>query len=419
MDGHPAIPPDRQPPPHRRTAPRPLPFHLMAQWTTLSASHTALPFWKSGFAFWNQRLAPEAEALKRDLDGIDAQAFEQALTAESARRIEGFLKGVEAYRAHPYHRSLPPVPVVWQEGTTRLYDYSLAGAQGPAVLVVPSLINRAYVLDLTKQRSFVRYLAEKGLRPYMVDWDAPGEVEAAFTLDDYIAGRLVRVAAAVEKMAGRPFVAGYCMGGLLALGLAAVAPARVRGLVLLATPWDFHRPSTVWARQIRSLAQPLSDVIDSNGILPADVLQILFASNDPGGVERKFRQFGSLPPKSARARNFVALEDWVNDCVPLAAAVARECLFGWYVDNATARGEWHLDGRPVVPATVAVPALAVVPMKDRIVPAHGALALAEAMPTARLRRVHAGHVGMMVGVRAKSDIYYPVVKWLIRQDASA
>src|SRR3546814_6860749 len=89
------------------------------------------------------------------------------------------------------------------------------------VLVVPSLINRAYVLDLTAERSLLRWLAAHGLRPLLLDWGRPGAEERDFTLTDYIAGRLERALDALRaEEAAPPVLLGYCMGGLLALGLA-------------------------------------------------------------------------------------------------------------------------------------------------------------------------------------------------------
>src|SRR3546814_20571111 len=69
----------------------------------------------------------------------------------------------------------------------------------------------------------------------------------------------------------------------------------------------------------------------------------------PQLVVRKFLAFGRLDAASRKAEEFVALEDWLNDGVPLAAPVARECLGRWYGDNATARGQWRLAGCPVDP----------------------------------------------------------------------
>ena len=88
--------------------------------------------------------------------------------------------------------------MAWRHGTTRLLDYGAAGAPVGALplLVIPSLINRAYVLDLSERASLMRWLAApgegRGFRPFLVDWGAPGTGERRFDLTRYIAGRLAR-----------------------------------------------------------------------------------------------------------------------------------------------------------------------------------------------------------------------------------
>ena len=77
----------------------------------------------------------------------------------------------------------------------------------------------------------------------------------------------------------------------------------------------------------------LEPALAFNQTLPIDMLQVLFALLDPWGVADKYRGFARLDPASERATLFVALEDWLNDGVPLAAPVARECLGGWYGAN--------------------------------------------------------------------------------------
>src|SRR5690606_31735137 len=127
--------------------------------------------------------------------------------------------GIEAYRAHPYRRQVIDPPVCWKEGTTRLLDYGAVpeatrSRDGVPLLVVPSLINRGYVLDLMPGRSLLRALAAAGFRPFLVEWGHPGEAERRFTLTDYVAGRLEGALEAVLAITGRrPPVIGYCMGG--------------------------------------------------------------------------------------------------------------------------------------------------------------------------------------------------------------
>jgi len=411
------IPPTTEPrPPQsrrpRRLGPRPLPPLLASQATTLLTSQLVLPLWRSGCIAWKPHLAQAAEEIRRLLETVDAHAFQQALTVESYRRIDGFVTGIEAYRRHPYCRTLPEPSMIWQDGTTRLLDYGEPGAAGLPVLVIPSLINRAYILDLTAKRSFMRYLAAKGFHPYLVDWGAPGPQEAMFGLDDYVVGRLGRILDALLARGPRPVIVGYCMGGLLALALGTLRQDDVRGLGLLATPWDFHAPSPAQAQLVDKMRQPLEDAIALFGELPTDLLQLLFSAIGSGNVAGKFIAFGHLKARSVKARDFVALEDWLNDGVPLVNSVARECLFDWYVGNRPGLGLWRVSGQLIVPKAFIKPCLAVIPAHDRIVPPESALALAASMPNGRHRLVPMGHIGMMTGARSKTNVYAYITKWL-------
>ena len=87
-----------------------------------------------------------------------------------------------------------------------------------------------------------------------------------------------------------------------------------------------------------------------SGTLPIDALNALFTLVDPHGVGDKYRDFAGQVKNSARARRFVAMEDWLADGVPLAAPVAREALGGWYGGNTTAQGRWRVAGLAVDPA---------------------------------------------------------------------
>lgn len=366
--------PDR-PGPLLRRGPRPLLLHLMRAMLKSNASAPGSPSSKPGSPPWS----------------VDAE----------------LLAGIAAYRRHAYRRDLPEPPAIWSEGSSRLLDYGAPGA--PPVLVVPSLINRAYVLDLAEGRSMLRFLAGAGLRPLLLDWGWPGEVERAFTLTDYVAGRLERALGAV----GAPVVlAGYCMGGLLAIAAAQRRPEQVRALALLATPWDFHAPDRTAAERLALAAGVFEPLLAATGTLPVDALQTLFALVEPDGIAAKYRAFARLSPRGERARQFVALEDWLNDGIPLAAPVARETLRGWYGANAPARGAWRIAGLPVLPEALRLPAFVAIPARDRIVPPEAARPLATLIAGAHAHAPAAGHIGMVAGSGAKAALWAPLADWI-------
>lgn len=388
--------------------------------------------WPSLKAAWRNSKVPETKGaapsplasalanLDPDLQKADEPALIDALTIEGHRRLGLFIDGVLTYRRHGSARATSERPVLWREGTSLLRDYRRAAAAGaPRVLVVPSLINRYYILDLEPESSFLADLAGRGYAPFVVDWDAPGAEEQSFDLTCYIAGRLEAALDAVKREPGGPIIViGYCMGGMLALALALRRQKDLAGLVCLATPWDFHADGKTQAQLIGAMGRHMDPLFQALGEMPVDVLQSFFASLDPLSILAKFRRFADMPAESEGARKFVALEDWLNDGVGLSAPVARECLTQWYGENTTALGKWLIAGQPVKPEKLRLPALAMVPSADRIVPPKSAVSLAQRLPRCETMTPAAGHIGMMVGSSARAKVWDPLDAWLRRIAAS-
>lgn len=407
MDTHP------QPATPTRLGPRPLGLHLTIAATTWASCIAGWPSWRRGSLPWKQELAPAANELRKSFETVSPEAGEAAIRREIFCRLDELERGLRAYRHHPYHRSVPAPPAIWQAGTTRLLDFGSTPEPGLPVLVIPSLINRYYIMDLSLERSFLRYLSGQGLRPFVLDWDRPGEAERHFDVSGYMAERLEPALDLVRARTGtKPAVLGYCMGGTLAAALAALRAPDIAALVLLATPWDFHAETPELGLTAANLSELWLPFVETYGELPVDGLQALFATLDPFLVVRKFCALARLRPDSDAAREFVALEDWLNDGVPLAAPVARECLVGWYGRNDPGRGAWQVRGRAIDPGAIAVPTLVVVPEHDRIVPPTSAGALASGIPWARRLDPPAGHIGMMSGSRAAATCHAPIAVWL-------
>ena len=408
-----------------RLGPRPLPLHLGTALMTWASSESAWKLLKPG----SQNSSPAREppeslaALLPEIGALEARLgageFEQALQREIRRRMERLADGVLAYQRNDIHRTLVDPPAVWREGNTRLLDFGAtnrgARKRGTrAVLVVPSLINRWEVLDLTEEKSLLRAMAAAGLRPYLVDWGTPNDEERGFDTTAYVA-RLERALGYVAKRARRaPAVLGYCMGGTLTVALAARKPRRVAGLALMAAPWDFHADRTGHAFLL-STGPLLAQVADKVGELPVDILQTLFWSLDPWLAVKKFGRFLGMDQQGEHAKEFVLLEDWLNGGAPLAGPTARECLVDWYGDNTPGSNKWVVGGRRIVPAKIKVPSLVMIPSGDRIVPPLSAAALVDpkkGLKKARRIDVPLGHIGMVVSGRARELCWSPLIEWI-------
>jgi len=337
------------------------------------------------------------------------------------------LAGIAAYRRHPFSRDLPDPAVLWQHGESRLLDFG--PEDGIPVLFVPSLVNRGYILDLTRERSMLRWLSGHGIRPMLMEWGWPGAQERRFTMTDYIAGRLepalARAAMCCERSVA---LVGYCMGGLLCIASALRRPSQVAALGLIATPWDFHAAGNGQPPTMAGLAARFETMIRLTGALPIDAIQLAFAAVEPAAIARKFRNFGAMPQDDERTRLFVAIEDWLNDGVPLAGPVALEVLRQWYAENTPARGLWRVDGEAIRPEALVkalgeapgrMPVLLAIPQRDRIVPPESAAPLVAAFPWADVLELPGGHVSVVAGPRAPGLLWEPLLAWLRSTAAAA
>jgi polyhydroxyalkanoate synthase len=408
--------PDQRP--AQRLGPRPLPLHLATANMMLLSSLAVWPSARHASPHWNPQLQARFAALVPELAGADPSNFTAELIRAGIARLTGMTGAMLRYREHDYARRLPEPPAVWQDGSSRVLSYADAGAP---VLLVPSLVNRAYILDLAEGQSLTRWLPQRGLRPFLLDWGDPGETEQRFDLTAYIL-RLVRALAAVKRLAGRtPVLLGYCMGGNLTLAAALQAPDDVAALALLATPWDFHAGGAHHAALVQALAPALVPPPSADDapppMLEVDTLQGFFWALDPLTALKKFTLFDRMPPDSDAERRFVAMEDWLNDGVPLAGPVARDCLLGWYGENRPVHGRWLVDGRAVRPQDWRKPTLVVLPERDKLVPKEGAAAILDMLPHGHRMDAVSGHIGMVAGPRAEAGLWQPLADWLLAVSA--
>lgn len=322
-------------------------------------------------------------------------------TAASPQRRSAALAGLAAYQAADRGAErVPPLPIA-QAGRACLRDY---GGSGVPVVFVPSLINPPFILDLAEDNSLLRWLATQGARPLLVDWGVPGPEAADEDIAAHIRDLLLPL---IDSLDAPPVLVGYCLGGTIALAAACLRP--VAGLALIAAPWRFGRYGSAARGEIAALWHAARPACEAIGLVPMEVLQSGFWQLDPARTIAKFERFARMDPASPEARGFVALEDWANAGAPLALAAGQAMFDHLFVADRPGRGRWWIDGTRVTPGRLACRAVEFVSATDRIVPAATAVGLADH------RSLASGHVGMIVGGRARRELWEPLRDWICSQ----
>jgi polyhydroxyalkanoate synthase len=122
-----------------------------------------------------------------------------------------------------------PGSVVFRNDVVEIIQYAPTTPKVRAVplLIVWSLINRFYILDLAPGRSFIEYAVAQGIPVFVTSWRNPGRAEASWDLETY-AVALLEAMDAVADITGsaRLGTMGLCSGGQLLACLLAHLAAR-------------------------------------------------------------------------------------------------------------------------------------------------------------------------------------------------
>lgn len=350
--------------------------------------------------------------------GLSAQyknQYEEFLK-ESGARTQDFMDGIKLYQQLDFKRTVKNPPVIWAMGSSKVLDYSQTQAwDAPVLFVVPSLINRAYVLDLSEKSSFLRQLAQAGIRPFLLDWGELSDAEREFSMEDYINRYLLPAMDHVSAFTRRPIsVMGYCMGGMLAMAATVFRPETEK-LILLASPWDFHEGQEWLIPWLYASSAYLNTMIDQSAELPVEVIQYMFAILNPVGVIRKFRELPQFADNLEKLQEFASVEDWLNDCTPVAPKAAKELLFDWYRDNKPKLGQWKVNNRVIDPKDIHQETLVIIPQKDKIVSPKSAVLLTKNLPLSHMIQPDTGHIGAIIGKNADPEVMQPIVNFLKEQ----
>jgi polyhydroxyalkanoate synthase subunit PhaC len=308
-----------------------------------------------------------------------------------------------------------PRTVIWSRDRASLMHYTAGADAGrPAILLVPSLINRSYIWDLRHGDSFVEHLLDAGYDVLCLDWGQPDARDAHNTMSTYIDDYMMAaVAAATRRCASVPIVIGHCFGGLIALLWAASTEQQPPALITLAAPtnWDEVGPLSWLTRQGR--IEP-EDVLDGTGNVPPAAMLAAFQMIRPlGDAVTYVTLFDRLHDREA-TQAIWALMVWARGHIPFPGATFVEMIRKLSRENSLTTGKVAFGGRIRELSSITAPFLNIYGSKDHVAPPESVKPLTGLVGSqeAEQRELNAGHIGLLVGSTMRGKTVPTVIGWL-------
>ena len=306
---------------------------------------------------------------------------------------------------------------VWSDGKVKLYRFigNQPGNGQPPLLIVYALVNRPYMVDLQDGRSLVQKLLALGQDVYVLDWGYPDRSERYLTLEDYL---LRYIDGAVDHLraqrGGEPVnLLGICQGGVFSLCYAALRPHKVRNLITMVTPVDFHTADNMlshWARQV-----DVDLFVDTLGNIPADLMNASYLMLKPFrlNVQKYVGLMDILDDKQA-LEDFLRMEKWIFDSPDLAGETFRQFVKQFYQANGLMNGSIVIGEEPVDLKALTMPVLNIYAEQDHLVPPSASKAMQTQVGTSDYTEVgfRGGHIGIYVSGRAQREVPGAIHDWL-------
>ncbi|MDI6874209.1 MAG: class III poly(R)-hydroxyalkanoic acid synthase subunit PhaC [Actinomycetota bacterium] len=313
-----------------------------------------------------------------------------------------------------------PKELVFEEDKMRLFHYLSPGEpRCPVpVLICYALVNRQYMMDLQSDRSLIRNLLGEGLDIYIIDWGYPDHGDRYLTLEDYIDVYLNDCVDLVRERSGeeRINLLGVCQGGTFSVIYAALYPEKIRNLVTMVTPIDFHVTDgllNVWSRHM-----DVDKMVDTMGIIPGEFMNVGFLMLKPFQlmVDKYVGLMDNLDDPATVA-NFVRMEKWIFDSPAQAGEAYRKFIKELYQQNKLVKGELEIGGRRVDLGRITMPLLNIYATEDHLVPPASSIPLNDLVGSEdkTLYGFPGGHIGIYVSSRSQKELAPMVSGWLVER----
>ncbi len=309
---------------------------------------------------------------------------------------------------------------VYSDGKLTLYRYRGEGKPSAKVplLIVYALVNRPYMVDLQHDRSLVKGLLGHGEDVYIIDWGYPDGSDRWLDLDDYINRFIDGCVDHIRDAHGLDAinVLGICQGGAFSLCYSALHPEKVRNLITMVTPVDFHTEDNMLSHWTRDLDVDL--FVGALGNVPADLMNWCYLTLKPFRLNlQKYLGLVDVLDDVGELENFLRMEKWIFDSPDQAGEAFRQFIRDFYQGNKLVKGGLEIGGREVSLKAIDMPVLNIFAEQDHLVPPSASRPLGKHVGTRDYTELafRGGHIGIYVSGRAQREVPKAIHDWLAQR----
>ncbi len=274
--------------------------------------------------------------------------------------------------------ALTPGKVVYQNDLMQLIQYEATTKDVLKVplLIVPPWINKFYILDLTPEKSFIKWCVDQGITVFVVSWVNPDAHLAGKSFEEYMREGIIAALDAVKDATGEDKVnaIGYCVGGtLLAITLAYLAAKkqdRALSATFFAAQVDFAYAGDLLVFVDEERIKQLEEHMKKQGYLEASSMANAFNLLRSNDLIWPYVVNNYLRGKKPFAFDILY---WNSDATRMPAANHSFYLRNCYLDNRFTKGEMEIAGVHLDLRQVKVPVYNLATREDHIAPAKSVL----------------------------------------------
>lgn len=315
-----------------------------------------------------------------------------------------------------------PSEIVYEEDNLHLLRYTWGPEKKhrTPLLITFALVNRPYILDLMANKSVVRHFLKAGFDVYLIDWGVPSHGDRHLGLETYVERYMHHCVEAIRQRSGVQQInlMGYCMGGTMAAMYTALHQDLVRNLILMTAPIDFSQRESLLSLWSDEKYFDVDAFVEVFGNCPPQWLQMTFLMLKPvSNLVEKYVTFYERMTDEAFVEDFMAMEQWVNDNIPLAGETYRQFVRYGFQQNLLVQGRWPIGRKNVDLRDITCPVLNLMATADHLVPC-GQSRIFNDLTSSTDREsieIKAGHIGLAVGSKAQNELWPKACDWLGRR----